>query len=246
MPSIIKVDQIQSDTGNVTFTGNIAFPAGSATLPSIQPVGDTNTGIFFPAADTIAFAEGGVESGRFNSSGNFGLGTSSPSSSYIVRFLHVSDATSAGIVFSGPRKFSAYSTSSSSFIIIDDDASGATRLGIDSSGNLSFNSGYGSAATAYGCRAWVNFNGTGTPAARASGNVSSITDDGTGLFRVNFSTSMPDANYCITMSVQEDVGGGMRVGAGRSTQTAGSAFIEARNSSNSLVDPANFWVAVFR
>jgi hypothetical protein len=198
MPSIIKVDQIQSDTGNVAFTGNIAFPAGSATLPSIQPVGDTNTGIFFPAADTIAFAEGGVESGRFNSSGNFGLGTSSPSSSYIVRFLHISDATSAGVVFSGPRKFSAYSTSSSSFIIIDDDAAGATRMGIDSSGNFSFNSGYGSAATAYGCRAWVNFNGTGTVAIRASGNVSSITDNGTGDYTVNFTNAMPDANYTVT------------------------------------------------
>lgn len=64
-----------------------------------------------------------------------------------------------------------------------------------SSGNLSFNSGYGSAATAYGCRAWVNFNGTGTVAIRASGNVSSITDNGTGDYTVNFTTAMPDANY---------------------------------------------------
>ena len=66
---------------------------------------------------------------------------------------------------------------------------------IDSSGNLLFNSGYGSAATAYGCRAWVNFNGTGTVAIRASGNVSSITDNGTGDYTVNFTTAMPDANY---------------------------------------------------
>jgi hypothetical protein len=67
----------------------------------------------------------------------------------------------------------------------------------DSSGNLSFNSGYGSTATAYGCRAWVNFNGTGTVAIRASGNVSSITDNGTGDYTVNFTTAMPDANYSI-------------------------------------------------
>ena len=98
----------------------------------------------------------------------------------------------------------------------------------------------------YAARAWVNFDGTGTPAIRASGNVSSITDDGTGQYRVNFSTSMPDASYSIVMSVQEDIGGGMRVGCGRSTQTAGSAFIEGRNSANNLMDPANFWVAVFR
>jgi hypothetical protein len=64
-------------------------------------------------------------------------------------------------------------------------------------GNLSFNSGYGSSAVAYGCRAWVNFDGTGTPAIRASGNVSSITDNGTGNYTVNFTTAMPDANYAI-------------------------------------------------
>ena len=65
----------------------------------------------------------------------------------------------------------------------------------DSSGNLSFNSGYGSSAVAYGCRAWVNFNGTGTVAIRSSGNVTSITDNGTGDYTVNFTTAMPNANY---------------------------------------------------
>ena len=58
------------------------------------------------------------------------------------------------------------------------------RVRVDSSGNFLFNSGYGSVATAYGCRAWVNFNGTGTVAIRASGNVSSITDNGTGDYTV--------------------------------------------------------------
>ena len=66
---------------------------------------------------------------------------------------------------------------------------------IDNSQNLKFNSGFGSVATAYGVRAWVNFNGTGTVAIRASGNVSSITDNGTGDYTVNFTTNMPDANY---------------------------------------------------
>ena len=50
-------------------------------------------------------------------------------------------------------------------------------------------------APIYPCRAWVNFNGTGTVAIRASGNVSSITDNGTGDYTVNFTTAMPDANY---------------------------------------------------
>jgi hypothetical protein len=50
-------------------------------------------------------------------------------------------------------------------------------------------------APVYACRAWVNFDGTGTVAIRASGNVSSITDNGVGNYTVNFTTAMPDADY---------------------------------------------------
>ena len=52
-------------------------------------------------------------------------------------------------------------------------------------------------APIYGARAWVNFDGTGAVAIRGSGNVSSITDNGTGDYTVNFTTAMPDANYGI-------------------------------------------------
>jgi hypothetical protein len=52
-------------------------------------------------------------------------------------------------------------------------------------------------APIYGARAWVNFNGTGTVAIRGSGNVSSITDNGTGDYTVNFTTAMPDVNYSV-------------------------------------------------
>ena len=55
-------------------------------------------------------------------------------------------------------------------------------------------------APIYACRAWVNFNGTGTVAIRASGNVSSITDNGVGDYTVNFTTAMPDANYSALIS----------------------------------------------
>ena len=56
-------------------------------------------------------------------------------------------------------------------------------------------------APLYMCRAWVNFNGTGTVAIRGSGNVSSITDNGTGDYTVNFTTAMPDANYTAVTGV---------------------------------------------
>ena len=65
------------------------------------------------------------------------------------------------------------------------------------------------------CKAWVNFNGTGTVAIRASYNVSSITDNGTGDYTVNFTTALADANYasCIT-------GGGDGAGSGSFPRTS--------------------------
>ena len=70
-----------------TITGVSTFAAGTAALPALTTTGDTNTGIFFPAADTIAFTEGGTECGRFNSSGNLqtigtiSVGNATPSTS---------------------------------------------------------------------------------------------------------------------------------------------------------------------
>jgi hypothetical protein len=65
-------------TGTLSATGVATFSAGTVSLPAITTTGDTNTGIFFPAADTIAFTEGGAESMRITSAGDVGIGTSSP------------------------------------------------------------------------------------------------------------------------------------------------------------------------
>ena len=185
-----------ADDGEVTFAAGLAiasptvFPAGTASLPAITTTGDLNTGIYFPAADTIGFAEGGAEAMR-----------------------------------------------------------------IDSSANLQFNSGYGSVATAYGCRAWVNFNGTGTPAIREDGNVSSITDNGTGDYTVNFTTAMPDANYSATGSSSfigttnyvGPVAFNNNNGTGASVAPTTTALrTVVRNSSASPADPQYLYVAIFR
>ncbi len=65
-------------SGVSTFSGGVVISSGSASSPSISPSGDSNTGIFFPSPDTIAFAEGGVEALRIDSSGRVGVGTDNP------------------------------------------------------------------------------------------------------------------------------------------------------------------------
>ena len=63
-------------------------------------------------------------------------------------------------------------------------------------------------APIYMCRAWVNFNGTGTVAIKASGNVTSISDNGTGSYAVNLTTAMPDVNYACVMATKGTAGTG--------------------------------------
>ena len=96
-------------------------------------------------------------------------------------------------------------------------------------------------APSYSARAWVNFNGTGTVAIRASGNVSSITDQGgTGLYAVNFTTAMPDINYCV--AGMKNAAGEIRTGV----NSTGSVEIRTTNSSGTLIDMSEIMVAIFR
>ena len=98
-------------------------------------------------------------------------------------------------------------------------------------------------APLYMCRAWVNFNGTGTVAIRASGNVSSITDNGTGNYTVNFTTAMTDANYCGQITCGNS--GGAR-GTGGPESYSASAFAFVVVNSGALVDTSFTNVDIFR
>ena len=129
--------------------------------------------------------------------------------------------------------------------------SGATTADVligTSAGLLQFNSGYGSVATAYGCRAWVNFNGTSTVAIRASGNVSSITDNGTGDYTVNLTTAMPDANFASQLTQGNTDGtnppGNLSFGL-RSVSTT-TCRVNLRDSAGNQTDMPSVNVIIFR
>jgi hypothetical protein len=104
-------------------------------------------------------------------------------------------------------------------------------------------------APIYACRAWVNFNGTGTVAIRASGNVSSITDNGVGMYTVNFTTAMQDANYAWSGSSKRDATGMRAVtlqNGFSSDQLAASLSIETISDVASRVDAQLVTISVFR
>ena len=111
-------------------------------------------------------------------------------------------------------------------------------------------------APKFACRAWVNFNGTGTVAIRASGNVSSITDNGNGDYTVNFTTAMPDADYSVvtnTVSQLENTEGAtVTIKAANNTSnpdllTSSAVRLMRRGTFNEVrSDGTHVHVAIFR
>lgn len=128
------------------------------------------------------------------------------------------------------------------------DASQNVTLATGIAGDFKMNSGYGSIATAYGCRAWVNFNGTGTVAIRGSGNVSSITDNGTGTYTVNFTTAMSDANYCTNATGTHDAGAYVAWGtvANDTPPTTSAVRTDFLNTAGITTDVSFAQVSIFR
>jgi hypothetical protein len=237
MPSLIN-----SDDGVVSGSAGLKTTGSNDGILALQNNGTTNV--------TVTAA------------GNVGIGTSSPSTK-----LQVSGANSSSIgVINGATRGVRFGADTVGAIIEGVDNTGVIsyqplfvggldvrfttsnieRARITAAGDFQFNSGYGSVATAYGCRAWVNFNGTGTVAIRASGNVSSITDGGVGLYTVNFTNAMPDANYAV-----DALGSAENTGFGSMTITHGytltTSAVQLRPIGNSTYyDPLYVNVAIFR
>jgi hypothetical protein len=100
-------------------------------------------------------------------------------------------------------------------------------------------------------KAWVNFNGVGTVAIRASYNVSSITDNGVGDYTVNFTNAFADANYAAVMSAETTIAAGSFadlmgvVSGGRSTTSVRVTCINSTDGAAER-DPAAAMIAIFR
>ena len=123
-----------STTGTIptlVATTLITTGTGTAAAPAIVPTGDTNTGIFFPAADTIAFSEGGAEAMRIDSSGNVGIGIS-PSQKLDVN----GGSAIRGTLFIGDGSSSLIRKLTSSTPLTFANNAGSAEMTIDSSGNV--------------------------------------------------------------------------------------------------------------
>lgn len=352
---IQMVDYFVSPTlVNATISGQFTAEAGSVSAPSITTTGDLNTGIYFPAADSIAITQGGVqaiqvdssgnicigsenspttkldvyggglfrgvltgldaiklgantsapsttdsfiyrpanntlafgtastEQVRIDSSGNVGIGTTAPANKMhvqvtnlvgsgvtsVLRLDHQASAspssgigvgaefaveTAAGNTEVGATieaiATSVTSTSENfdlSFKTMTSGAAASEKVRMTSTGLFQFNSGYGSVATAYGCRAWVNFDGTAVTigSGRANGNVNSITDNGTGDYTINFTNAMPNANYAaIATCSQNDSAGRIAVVFNYLTT---SVRVGTRDAAFALFDASIVNVAIFR
>jgi hypothetical protein len=268
-------------TGDGTATANAVYFRGTTGVFAIYPYFDATNGCLINSynaaisaykpmtlqASQFVWQPNGTERMRIDSSGNVLVGSASnpfnsklyvtgtpTANAPIASFYSQGNSSTSGIGLYNDSASVGIWTSSGDLIFRTNGnlASGAETARITSAGLMQFNSGYGSAATAYGCRAWVNFNGTGTVAIRASGNVTSITDNGTGNYTVNFTTAMPDANHSTNVSGAAGTGpNGLRVYGLSSTLSASSvtvfsAYISSTGGSSTAEDEPLMCVAVFR
>jgi hypothetical protein len=217
-----------------TITGVTTFSAGTAALPALTTSGDTNTGIFFPAADTIAFSEGGAESMRIDSSGNLGVGTTSPSNKLDVQ---------GTVASTNVARIKPLSGSNDATVILDIQAGNSSSLiKFTNAGGITFPATQVSSTNANTLDDYEEGNWTPVPVAN-SGSITSYTSSGsyikigtnvivTGVFTL---TNAGTGSSGMTVSGLPFTPGTHSYGVVRETASTGTIYyVNARISDSAL------------
>jgi hypothetical protein len=214
-----------------TMTGTLKLPsvavggtATPATPLDVQTQGaNVLTSVLTTGIDDLNFRMGamnGVAGGAGTSMAKMGLFYLGAGESSTIDFIRGGGATDGSIGFR---------------------SAGNERMRIRADGSRWTNA---NTLPAFECRAWVNFNGTGTVAIRASGNVSSITDNGVGNYTVNFTTALPDGNYAVNTTTNLNNLGRVSFVGSLASDSVRVVYLDI--STESGADPVVFSVSVFR
>jgi hypothetical protein len=215
-------------------TNGLSDVDGTAATPAIRGT-DANTGIFFPAADTIAFSEGGAEVARFDSAGNFGIGTTSPSFPLDVK------GTSTGAITARVQNLSANTAAQAELLLATDGAnwrlrntfstaalsflSGSDeRMRIDSSGvvQVGNNNGTGEVFAQNTVKVWGALRASDGVLYNSFG-VSSSSKLATGQYTINYSRTFSNSRF----------------GCGLSQYSAGYSFINNESTTQCRINTRN-------
>jgi len=263
-PDTLSVSVGGVEVGRYGAGGFMRLAAGTAAAPAYSFSGDTDTGIFNSASGQVAISSNGSLCARFDGGTAAVGGTQngryfafSSSNVHVLDFgiaVGTGFGDSIGLYNLTTTGSLSFGTNNTQRALIP--ASGPIALvgpvnvssgDLDVAGNLRFNSGYGSAALAYGVRAWVNFNGTGTVATRGSGSVTSIADNNVGDYTVNFNFTMPDTNYAVVGNASgNSIAAVSNVLFSPTRTTSSCRVLTSDNNSDSLQDNPNVDVIIVR
>ena len=179
--------------------------AGNLTVSGDASIGDDLT--LASDASVLKFgADGDINITHVHNTGLTSNGTLDVAGDITGSTLNADGDTAAGdnaaIGFTSAEGLILTGQGSTNDVTIKNDADADVAVIPTGTTNFGFNSGFGSASTAYGVRAWINFDGSGTISINASGGVSSLTDIANAAYQVNFATAMPDTNFAMCISTR--------------------------------------------